>query len=892
MLFLYIFFLTGCNFLSTFAVILTGVIKKILVFVFLFSAVLSKSAVIKGVIIDQNNEPVPYVSVYIKNTTFGVSSNLKGEYFLETKAGNYTLVFSSIGYETQEHQVNTLKSSPVILNIVFKEAANELGPLTIYSDKRDIAKEIMGKVRDKRKDYLNAVKNYSCLTYQKISLEKECRNCDSVASVFNDSTSKEKKKKVIINKKKKKQQDSVINARNLQEHIKEQKLNFIESLSEIHYDPPGKYKEVVIAHHDYAETKPPPEGTINFGFTIGGDDIAPVTYASENPYILISDVQSADFNFYQNLIEAPALTDKQLMSPIGASSGLNYFYDLDAEFYENGKKIYKIAVKPVYKHEALFTGFIFIEDSTWALLSVELSINPTSLLFCKEFKIIQNYSEIEKGMYLPSRREFYYTIKEGGFNYIGATRVDHSKYEINKVFPPKFFSSEVKRYNDDAFDKDSIYWDSIRPLTLKQNEVDFINETDSLRKYYSSEEFLMSQDSSYNDLTIWNFILTGVGHRNRYRKSEFFFAPLIGQLVPLGIGGYRHRLTGIYKKEFKNAMLMETDGMVDYGFNNKDLKGKMGIGLTYVPKKFVRTYITVGDYYDMINTYASIGSIFSRSNYVRTKTFAIAQRMEIINGLFAELTFDFSDQLPINNMQMDSWSGQVFDSAVNAPISFTRYIKSEIKLELKYRIRQKYMIKGGKKIIMGSKWPEISFIYRKGIPGLFNSEVDFDYIEAGSKHEIKMARLGSGNWNVQLGSFLNKTNLRIIEYKYFRGSDPFFFSDPTKSFQLLGPTLSTNSAYLRANYIQHFDGVLLNKIPVLNRLKITLAAGAGTLIIPDQNMAHFEMFGGIERIIRIKKQLFRLGIYAVTADNTIEAAKFEPKIGISFYNTFTKKWEY
>jgi uncharacterized protein YegP (UPF0339 family) len=114
MLFLYIFFLTGCNFLSTFAVILTGVIKKILVFVFLFSAVLSKSAVIKGVIIDQNNEPVPYVSVYIKNTTFGVSSNLKGEYFLETKAGNYTLVFSSIGYETQEHQVNTLKSSPVI----------------------------------------------------------------------------------------------------------------------------------------------------------------------------------------------------------------------------------------------------------------------------------------------------------------------------------------------------------------------------------------------------------------------------------------------------------------------------------------------------------------------------------------------------------------------------------------------------------------------------------------------------------------------------------------------------------------------------------------------------------------------------------------------------------
>lgn len=877
-------------------------IKKLLCIFFILLAAVGHSAVIKGVITDANNEPVPYVSVYIKNTTFGVSSNLKGEYFLETKAGVYTIVFSSIGYETQEKEVNTFKNPTLILNIQLLESANELNAMTVYSDRRDIAKEIMGKVRDNRKDYLNAIENYSCKTYQKILLEKECRNCDSVLKVLGDTlTEKEKKKaekqkakakKKYDRKNKNKPVDTTKNAKNLNEHIKNQKLNLIESLSEISFDPPGKYKETVLAYHDYAETKPPNGGSISYGFTVGETDIAPTQYSEENPYLLISDAQSANFNFYENLIEAPALTDKQLLSPIAAGSGLNYLYDLESEFFQDGKKIYKIAVKPIYKHEALFSGFIFIEDSTWALVSVDLKVNPTALLFCKEFHIIQNYSKIEKGIYMPSRREFNYVIREPGFDYLGSTRVDHSDYKVNQKFPPKYFTAEVKHFNDDAFDKDSVYWSNVRPLTLKPNEISFINETDSLRTYYASEEYLMSVDSSYNELTVWNFLLTGVGHRNRFKKSEFFIAPLVGQLVPFGIGGYRHRITGIYKKEFKNAMLLETDGQVDYGFANKDIKGKVGIGLTYIPKKFVRTYISIGDYYDMINTYASIGSIFSRSNYVRSKTFSIAQRMEIINGLFAELTFDFSDQLPINNLVQDQWSGQVFDSTVNSPISFERYIKSEVKLELKYRIRQRYMMKGGKKIILGTKFPELSFIYRKGIPDLFNSEVDFDYLEIGAKHEIRMARIGSGNWNIQLGSFVNKTSLRIIEYKYFRGSDYFFFSDPTRSFQLLGPTLSASSSYLRANYIQHFDGVLLNKIPLLNRMKITFAAGAGTLIIPEDDFRHFEMFGGIERIVRIKKQLFRFGVYAVTADNSFDSPDFTFKFGISFYNTFTKKWDY
>jgi hypothetical protein len=847
----------------------------------------AQAGYLKGKITDEAGLPLPFVSVYVKNTSYGVSSNMKGEYFIQLKPGAHTMTFSLLGYDIQEKGV-MITMEPVVLDVVLRPSVSQLSEVEVSIERRDVAKEVMKKARDKRKEYHDRIGNYSCKTYQKISLEKEALHPEkkdtSASTAIKDSTAITGKKDTTLKSGKPLSPD--INA-----HFKKEKLNLIESVSEMYFNPPGQSKEIVLAHHDYAEVKPRFSSGASFSVEVGENDIAETPHETVNPYILVSDMGVMDFDFYKNFITVPGVSQKPLLSPIASTAPLNYKYTLDGIFFENGKKIYRISVQPLFKAEALFSGLLFIEDSTWALKAVDLTVNPSVLAFCRNFHIIQNYTEVEPGIYMATRREFDYTIRSGKHNILGNARIDHSLYKVNAGFPDKFFNNEVRRFEDDALEKDSLFWAEIRPLTLKTNEIDFIKQSDSLKAYYASEEYLLSSDSSYNEIDIWSFLLNGVAHRNRVKKIQFYINPLIAQVIPLGIGGYRHRLGGSFNKEFGNGMLMETDGEIDYGFSNKDVKGKAGIGLTYIPRRFVRTFIRFGDFYDLINNYSSVSTLFSRSNYARTQTFSVAQRMEIVNGLFGELTYEYSGQKPIVDLKQDQWSQSIFGS-LNAPTDFEPYIKSELKLELKYRIRQKYIMKGGRKIILGSRFPEIAFVYRKAIPGLFKSEVNFDYIEAGTKHELKLPRLGTTNWAALAGSFVNKKNLRILEYKFFRGSDPWFFSDPLRSFQLLGPTLSASSAYFRANFIHHFEGALFSRVPLVNKLKLAPAAGAGTLLIADHDFAHFEMFGGLERIFRIRKQLFRFGVYAVTADNTLESADFNLKFGISFYNPFTRRWDY
>ena len=170
--------------------------------------------------------------------------------------------------------------------------------------------------------------------------------------------------------------------------------------------------------------------------------------------------------------------------------------------------------------------------------------------------------------------------------------------------------------------------------------------------------------------------------------------------------------------------------------------------------------------------------------------------------------------------------------------------------------------------------------------------MNFDYLELGINDEFTIPHLGKSKWNIQTGSFVNKKNLRIVEWKYFRGSDRGFFSNPLSSSQLLGNTLFTENSFLRGNYVHSFDGNILNKIPIINRLGLQLSGGAASLIIPDVDYKHLEVFLGISRPFKIFGGLVKFGVFIASSINSENDLESEFKLGANGYNSMIDQWDY
>ncbi|MGD9492269.1 MAG: DUF5686 and carboxypeptidase regulatory-like domain-containing protein [Bacteroidales bacterium] len=884
------------------------IVRIVILTVFLLIFTVARAQIVSGVVKDGSGLPLPGATVMLKNTYTGVVSDENGHWQLKVQPGKNVLIISMLGYVTVEKEL-VVPRSGTSFEAILQNSVTQLNEALIVADTRDLAKEIMQKVREKRRLYLGSLDKYKCRIDRKLSLMRDeprqmydsirQANADSLNEASGSDMFKTPRQRRAERKKARIERRTIRKMRKehadtLKAETDSVRIQHIGDLNEFilteFYDQ-NMSRQLVDAENTYELADVDDYIYISIGYEEEGMEIDHIQFVYSSPYMIFNSAEDWKFNFYDAQLRKEMLCQQPLVSPLSPMGPTLYKYDYAGLHYDDSAKIFKIKVTPVFPNDALFAGFIYIRDSVFCLDEIDLTINPRALTMVNSFRIHQKYVLMDSVHSVPTETTLEYGIKEGRVNLVTTGTSLFSEYIFDSdstVFPKH--TLEMVRYEDEALERDSLWWTINRRIQLTNQEIIYSDYIDSLRNVFSGEEFTRRLDSAYNHIDIWSFLIKGIRHRNRERQTEFYIGALPTQVNFFGIGGYRHNLNGSFSKRFKNDILLDTDADVNYGFSNRDLRGRVGLGLTYIPKKFVRTYVRFGDYYDMINNNPSITSAFSRSNYARTKMFAVSQRMEIINGLFGELTFEHSDQQAISDMNMDNWSNQIFGE-INEPIDFDRYIKSEIKLNFVYRIRQRYMFKGNRKILLGSKWPDLTFTWRKGIPGLLNSEVNYDYLEFGAGDYVKLNRYGTSNWDFLIGSYVNKKNLRILENKFFRGSDAFFFSNPLVSFQLLGPTLSTNSAFVRGNYIHHFEGIF-DKVPLLGRLKLSVAAGGGFLLMDENNFRHGEFFAGLEKPIRIRRELFRLGVYAVTSDNSVTAADFTLKFGISFYNSFRKKWDY
>ncbi len=89
---------------------------------------------ISGKVVDQNNKPLELVSVAVKNSTLGTTTDFQGCFELESIVqDSLVLMFSSLGYETEEYVINSENKFP--LRITLLSAALQIETVTIEENR-------------------------------------------------------------------------------------------------------------------------------------------------------------------------------------------------------------------------------------------------------------------------------------------------------------------------------------------------------------------------------------------------------------------------------------------------------------------------------------------------------------------------------------------------------------------------------------------------------------------------------------------------------------------------------------------------------------------------------------------------------------------------------------
>ena len=105
-------------------------ISFLMLFFTIFSGILfAQKKTVTGKVTDEDGLGLPGVSVLVKGTSRGISTDFDGKYQIEANTGE-VLVYSSVGYSSQEKKLSG-GGKTLVINVVLKEQTQQLGEVVV-----------------------------------------------------------------------------------------------------------------------------------------------------------------------------------------------------------------------------------------------------------------------------------------------------------------------------------------------------------------------------------------------------------------------------------------------------------------------------------------------------------------------------------------------------------------------------------------------------------------------------------------------------------------------------------------------------------------------------------------------------------------------------------------
>lgn len=786
-------------------------------------------AQIRGTVTDEKGLPLPFVSIIVKNSYTGTTTNEKGKYELALKKeGDYILLFQFLGYKTVKKSIRYEKS-PIEINIQLLEENYNLNEV-IINPKNNPANAIIK----------------SAIAARKENTEKTAR---FTADFYSRGLFKIKNlPKKILGIKLEMPDEMTAGLDSTRSGI----LYLSETVSKLTFEKPNNYKEKIIASK------------------ISGNDKG---YSYNT-------ARSSFYDFYDNTIDF----DVKIISPIASNAFQYYKYKLESTFFdENNHQINKIKIIPRRDKEPVFEGYIYIVEDSWAIYAIDLDLKGyrmrdelTEVLTLKQNFNFNSKSKIwsKNSQSLSFNAGILGIAFSGKFNYV------YSNYEFLESFDKKTFGNEIVSFENNANKKEDDFWENTRPIPLTEEESKDYLKKDSIQTIRSSKTYLDSIDHKHNKFKIIS-PLTGYNYKNTFGKWSFNYDGLldISSLTFNTVQGFNLNSGFSYRKwddETGKSTAIATT--FNYGFSDERLRVVGNFSHRFNNQNYATIWVAGGTAVKQFNEnnpispfINSISTLFFKNNFMKLynkEFFNVTYAQNIANGINLTGKLEYSQRKPLFNTTNYTFiknddnysSNNPLDPNDDSTAGFATHQLVKANIYWRFNFGNQYISRpDGKFNLRNEKYPTVLLGYEKTFAAS-QKNYEYDLINARVTYNLSLANKGDLGINLKAGKFFNAKNIAFIDYKHFNGNQTRIGQTERylNVFNLLPYySNSTNDAYFEFHSEYNDKGFIMNKIPVLNLLKSNLMLGFHNLSVPN-NKPYQEVSIGLDNLGIGKFKQFRI----------------------------------
>ena len=744
-----------------------------------YQGAFAQTTTVKGVITDdKTGETLPYVSIIIPGTTMGTTTDVDGKYAMTLTPPNFTIKFTYIGYQSIEKKVTPGISQ--VINIKMQVDASLLKEITVkgrakYRNKDNPAVQLIRQVienRDKNQMANNDYVEYE--QYEKISFA-----LSNLSESFKDKKIFKNYQFLFRN-----QDSASIGGKNLLPAYMQEKL------SQIYFRKNPYTKKQWVKANRRAE------------FDSRFVDNDGLSAYFNRIY--------EDINIYKNDI---SVATNLLLSPIANTAPTFYKFFIRDTVKTQEPWLIELGFVPRNKTDMLFEGKLFITlDGNYAVQNAFLTVNKDiNLNFMRDLEARLEFEKGPEGRYHQSKSSLSmeFALGEKGAGLFGQRVVNFKNYEVNHVRPDSVYNGPAEQivYNP-AERKSEEFWSQVRHVPLERAEQDIYRNVDTLQTIPS---FRRTMDITSLFLAGYkSFGIVEIGPVNTF----YSFNP---------IEGFRLRFGGRTTTELSKRVFFETYGA--YGF--KDEKWKYFLSGTYsLNNKSVYSFPL---HYIRASAQRDTKIPGQDLQFVQEDNFLLSfKRGENNRWLYNDVyKLEYVREFPSHfsyRLGFTEWTQRPAGILTYEKITATgdnqvlqQLRNTEVNLELRYAPGEQFYQGKLYRTPIINKFPIFTLRYNAGLKGVFAGENNYHNLTANITKRVYLSQLGFMDLTGEGGYIVGK-NIPFPLLTIHRANQTYAYQ--LNSYNLMNFLEFVSDHYASLDVQYYMNGFLLNKIPLIKKLKL------------------------------------------------------------------------